>query len=97
MVTTARGHAGGAAVTAGLEQHGLAALEQRLHQRIHVLLQQRLAAGDLDQRAVEPIDLAEHIVRGAACVPSWKAYGVSHHEQRRSHAVRRTKTHGRPA
>src|SRR4029079_15114145 len=29
--------------------------------------------------------------------PSWNAYGVSHHEQRRSQAVRRTKTHGRPA
>src|SRR5687767_382544 len=28
--------------------------------------------------------------------PSWNAYGVSHHEQRRSHAVRRTNTQGRP-
>ncbi len=28
--------------------------------------------------------------------PSVKAYGVSHHEQRRSQAVSRTKTHGRP-
>jgi hypothetical protein len=30
-------------------------------------------------------------------LPSWNAYRVSHHEQRRSHAVNRTKTHGRPA
>ncbi|MEZ5418942.1 MAG: hypothetical protein R2708_16590 [Vicinamibacterales bacterium] len=29
--------------------------------------------------------------------PSWKAYGLSHQTQRRSHAVRRTNTHGRPA
>src|SRR6267142_1703243 len=29
--------------------------------------------------------------------PSWNAYAVSHHEQRRSHAVSRTKTQRRPA
>src|SRR5690606_7174750 len=29
--------------------------------------------------------------------PSVNAYGVSHHVHRRSHAVRRTNTHGRPA
>ena len=54
------GHALGAAVSAGLEQHRAAALEQRLHQRVHVLLQQRLAAGDLDERTVVPLDLGEH-------------------------------------
>ena len=36
-------------VPAGFEQHRLARVEQSLHQRIDVLLQQRLAAGNLDQ------------------------------------------------
>ena len=83
-------------VSAGLDQHRLARRQQPLHQRIDVLLQQRLAARDLHQRAAvastAAITSSSDILR-----PSWKAYGVSHHEQRRSQAVRRTNTHGRPA
>jgi hypothetical protein len=37
-------------MAAGLEQHFVPALEQALHQRIHVRLKQRLAAGNLHQR-----------------------------------------------
>ena len=62
IVTTGSGHARGAAMAAGFEQHGAAAIEQRLHQRIDVVLQQRLAAGDLDERTVEPLDLGKHLV-----------------------------------
>ncbi len=40
-------------MAAGLEHHRAARGEQPLHQRIDVLLQQRLAAGDLDQRAAD--------------------------------------------
>ena len=96
IVTTAARHARGAAVAAGFEQHRPSAIEQRLHQRIHVLLQQRLTAGHLHERAAKCVDLGKHVSSDVFC-PSWNAYGVSHHEQRRSHAVRRTKTHGRPA
>src|SRR5580765_5328666 len=39
-------HIGDRAMSAGLDQHGLAAVEQRLHQRIDLLLQERLPAGD---------------------------------------------------
>ena len=59
---TPAGTCGDAAMAAGLEQHGLARLEQALHQRIHVLLQQRLAAGDLDERAAVRLDLGHHLV-----------------------------------
>ena len=73
-----------------------AARQQRLHQRIDIVLQQRFAAGDLDERTAVPVDLGDHLVHGILR-PSWNAYAVSHQVQRRSHAVRRTKTHGRPA
>src|SRR5438105_9025400 len=56
------GDACGAAMAAGFEQHRAAAIDQRLHERIDVLLQQRLAAGDLDERAVEAVDLLEHLI-----------------------------------
>ena len=46
-----RRHARRSPMAAGLEHHRAPAGEQPLHQRIDVLLQQRLAAGDLDQRA----------------------------------------------
>src|SRR5678815_434790 len=55
----------GAAMATGLEQHRLAAVEQTLHERIHLFLQQGLAAGHLDQRAFVAIDLTEDIVQGA--------------------------------
>ena len=91
------GHVVDAAMPAGLEHHRVPVVEQPLHQRIDVRLQQRLAAGDLDERAaVSARTCGDHLVDDILR-PSWKAYGVSHHEQRRSQAVSRTNTHGRPA
>src|SRR5438046_2583591 len=49
-------------MTAGLDQHRLATLEECRHQWIHTLLQERLAAGNLDQIATKPIDLRQHVV-----------------------------------
>ena len=49
-------------VTAGLEHHGEAFVEQPLHQRIDILLQQRLSAGDLDDGAFERLDPFDHLV-----------------------------------
>ena len=57
-----RGHVLDAAVTAGFEQHGLAVLEQPAHERIDVVLQQRLASGDFDRRTVVAADLGQHVV-----------------------------------
>src|SRR4029453_12584729 len=53
-----------AAMTASLEQDGLAAFEQSLHKGIHLLLQQWLATGHLNQRAAVLIDLTDDIVQG---------------------------------
>ena len=41
----------------------LAAVDERLHERIHLLLQQRLAAGDLDEGTVRAVDLRKHLVQ----------------------------------
>ena len=64
--------------------------------RVDLTLQQRLAAGDLHDRAVvgatpSPTTSSTDILR-----PSANAYGVSHHVHLRSQAVSRTNTHGRP-
>ncbi len=53
-----------AAVAACLEQHGPAAIQQPLHQRIHVVLQQWLASGDLDEGAPKLIDLVKNRLDG---------------------------------
>src|SRR5262249_27583631 len=58
------GHTGGAPVSAGLEQNGASAMEQCLHERIHLLLEQRLAAGHLDERAVVSIHSGKHGIDG---------------------------------
>ena len=42
--------------------HRRAAGQQPLHQRIDVVLQQRLAAGDLDERAAVALDRRDHLV-----------------------------------
>jgi len=57
----ASGDARGAAVTTCLEKHRPATVEQALHERIHILLQQWLTAGDLDERAGKAINLLEHL------------------------------------
>ena len=49
-------------LAARLEQHSSPALEQPLHQRIHIVLQQRFPAGDLDQGALETIHLPQDII-----------------------------------
>ena len=79
------------------KQDGYTAVEQRLHQRIDLFLQERLAPSDLDERTVQPVDLRQHLIEAMLVSLMKKVYVVSHHEQRRSHAVNRTKTHGRPA
>ena len=55
-------HARDRAMAAGFEHHGAARVEQAIHQRIHVLLQQRLAAGDLDQRAAGVVHRGDDLV-----------------------------------
>ena len=67
--TTPARHLVDAAVAAGLEQHRLPALEQTGHQRIHIALQQRLAAGDLDHRAAVAIDLGQRPRRSTSSAP----------------------------
>ena len=47
----ARRHAIDRPVPAGFEQHRVAGREQPIHQLVHAFLQQRLAAGDFDERA----------------------------------------------
>jgi len=51
-------------VPAGFDQHFAAGVEQPLHQRVHVRLQQRFAAGDLDERALVAEHLRHHVVDG---------------------------------
>ena len=58
----ARRHVGDAAMPAGLDQHGLPGIEQALHQRIHVGLQQWLAAGHLDGLAAARLDVRDDVV-----------------------------------
>ena len=55
-------HARDRPMPAGLEHHGPTLREQPVHQRIHIVLQQRLAAGDLDERAAVPLDLSQNFV-----------------------------------
>src|SRR5882672_10064765 len=59
------GDAGRAAMASGLEEHRPPAFEQLLHQRIHILLQQRLAAGHLDERTRVRVQLLEHVIERA--------------------------------
>src|SRR5882672_11221272 len=51
-------------MAAGFEEDRPSTFEQPLHQRIHVLLQQRLAAGDLDERAGERLHLLQNLFEG---------------------------------
>ena len=55
-------HVGDAAMAAGLDQHGLPGIEQALHQRIHIGLQQRLAAGHFDGLAAARLDVGHDLV-----------------------------------
>src|SRR6185503_6867809 len=59
------GDAGRAAMASGLEEHRPPAFEQPLHQRIHVLLEQRLAAGHFDERTCVRVQFLEHLVERA--------------------------------
>jgi len=47
---------------AGLDQDGLPRIKQSLHQRIHVGLQQRLAAGHFHGRAAARLDVRKDLV-----------------------------------
>src|SRR5262249_13739253 len=49
-------------VTASLDEHFVAAGNQRVKQRIDVLLQQWLTACQLDERRLQPFDLGHDIV-----------------------------------
>src|SRR6478736_3072888 len=55
-------HLGDRDVPAGFEQDGVRLIEQALHQRDHVLLQEWLTAGDLDEWHPEVPDLGENVV-----------------------------------
>ena len=62
---------------AGFDEHGAAGVAERGHQREHVFLQQRLAAGDLDERAVEREHLGEHLGHGAFVAFVKGVFGVA--------------------
>ena len=64
-----RRHGGDRPMAAGLEQHRAAAVEQALHQRIDVVLEQRLAAGDLDEPAAVAARPRRRPRRATACGP----------------------------
>ena len=49
-------------MAAGLEHHRAGRGQQAIHQRIHVFLQQRFTAGNLDERTVVPVDLGHDLV-----------------------------------
>jgi hypothetical protein len=70
--------------------------EELPHQRIDVLLQERLAAGVISTTGQPNASTSDTTSSTVIFRPSWKAYAVSHQEHLRSHAVRRTKTQGRP-
>ena len=70
ILTTSRGTRVDRPMAAGLEQHGMSACEQPLHQRVDVLLQQGLAAGDLDGAAAVPLHLVHHLVNATCFRPS---------------------------
>ena len=55
-------HAADVDLAASFQEHGAPALQQPFHQRVHVFLQQRLAAGHLDKRAAICVDLLQHRV-----------------------------------
>ena len=46
----------------GFEHHRSAGLQQALHQRVDVFLQQWLTAGDFDERTAVPFDPGHHVV-----------------------------------
>ena len=50
-------------VPAGFEQHGPAAVDETPHQRVDIVLQQRFAAGDLDELATVALDVGDHLVQ----------------------------------
>jgi hypothetical protein len=52
-------------MTSSLEQNGSALVEERLHQGVHFLLEQRFSARDLHEPAAVPLDLRHDIVDGA--------------------------------
>ena len=60
--TTGAGTSVDADVAAGLEQDLVPGVEQPRHQRDSLLLQQWLAAGELDQRARQALDPRQHVV-----------------------------------
>ena len=57
-----RGNLLDAEVSAGLDHHRQAGVEQAIHQRIDVALEQRLTASDLDQPASKARHLPHHVV-----------------------------------
>ena len=59
---TALGHGLDAQVAAGLQHHRASLVEQALHQRVDLLLQQRLAAGDLDDVTAIVAHAPDHLV-----------------------------------
>src|SRR4029077_7439222 len=58
----ARRHTGNGAMPAGFEHHGIAAIEQHIHQRKDIFLEKRLSASDLDEPALMRLNLLNYIV-----------------------------------
>jgi len=81
-------------VSARLDEH-LVSAWMSVSIRVHVAWQERLAAGHLDELASVPMDF-RHDGVDRHLAASVNAYGVSHQAHRKSQAVSRTNTHGRP-
>ena len=56
-------------VPARFDHDRLARVEQAVHQRVDLALQQRLAAGNLHQPAVVGVDLLDHLIERTSCGP----------------------------
>src|SRR5262245_9498148 len=52
-------------MAAGLEHHGIAASDERIHERINIVLQQRFTARDLDQAAIVLSYFGDHLIQRA--------------------------------
>jgi hypothetical protein len=76
-----------------LDEDREAEVEQTLSQDERIAVDERLAAGDLDEGV--PISSTRATIASSDIFsPPWNAYSVSHHVQRSGQPVSRTNVHG---
>jgi len=62
---------------AGFEQNSITGIAQPRHERQHVLLEQRLASGNLDQRTTKPCDRIYNVVQSLFLSPVKGVLGIA--------------------